>query len=324
MLPGDSVRIKYKDIDKGIRLEGAFIKAISPLGNERVQRILSPISNKALSLLPLKSLNCSKIKMKRADGSSFRVCILRGKKSQGKTVGILWLHGGGYVLGAPEMAVMSFPKHLIHNCNCVIVAPDYTLSAKAPYPAALNDAYQTLLWLEENSKSLGIECDKFIVGGESAGGGLTAALCLYARDKGKDCIAFQMPLYPMLDDRVTESSKENNAPVWDTSANKSAWHIYLGDRFMNNSVPAYAAPARAINYKNLPPAISVVGTIEPFYDEVDTYFKNLKNENIETRLMIADGCYHAFDMMAPYAKISKDAVAFLIDAYNEFVNKYLL
>ncbi len=314
---------KSKDIDKEIRLEGLLIQSISPLGSEKVQRIMSPVSNAALSLLPLKSLNCTKTKIERADGSSLRVCVMKGKKRQGKTVGILWLHGGGYVLGSPEMAVMSFPKHLINNCNCVIVAPDYTLSAKAPYPAALEDAYQTLLWMEKNKSALEIDCDKFVVGGESAGGGLTAALCLYARDQGNDCIAFQMPLYPMLDDRVTESSKDNHAPVWDTKANKSAWHIYLGDRFMNHYVPVYAAPARETNYKKLPPAISVVGTVEPFYDEVVTYFHHLEQENIETKLMIADGCYHAFDMMAPYAKISRQANAFLLHSYREFIKKYL-
>lgn len=317
------MRIKGRDIDKEIRLEGLAIRAISPLGSERVQRFVSPISNAVLSLLPLKSLNCTKTKIERADGSSFRVCILKGKKTHGKTVGILWLHGGGYVLGSPEMAVMSFPKQLLNNCNCVIVAPDYTLSAKAPYPAALDDAYRTLLWLNDNREKLGIDYEKIVVGGESAGGGLTAALCLYARDKGNDSIAFQLPLYPMLDDRVTESSRDNNAPIWDTKANKSAWRIYLGDRFMNNYVPVYAAPARETNYKKIPPAISVVGTIEPFYDEVITYFDNLKKENIETRLMLADGCYHAFDMMAPYAKISKKANEFLLNSYNEFVQKYL-
>ena len=86
------------------------------------------------------------------------------------------------MLGAPEMAVMSFPRHLIKNCNCV-VAPDYTLSSVKPYPAALEDAFTALLWLKENRKNLGIDSDKFVVGGESAGGGLTAALCIYARDK---------------------------------------------------------------------------------------------------------------------------------------------
>lgn len=158
------------------------------------------------------------------------------------------------MLGAPEMAVMSFPRHLIKNCNCV-VAPDYTLSSVKPYPAALEDAFTALLWLKENRERLGIDSEKFVVGGESAGGGLAAALCIYARDKNINNIAFQMPLYPMLDDRVTETSKCNNAPVWDTKANKSAWRIYLGDRVMNNYVSPYAAPARNENYLNLPPAI---------------------------------------------------------------------
>lgn len=162
--------------------------------------------------------------------------------NEGKTVGVLWLHGGGYVLGAPEMALITFPKHLLKSCNCVIVSPDYTLSAEAPYPAAFNDAVDAFEWMFENKEELGIGYDKIVIGGESAGGGLTAALTLYLRDTGCKSVAFQMPLYPMLDDRVTETSYNNDAPVWGTDENKSAWRVYIGDRFMNNYVPVYAAP----------------------------------------------------------------------------------
>lgn len=312
-----------KNIDKQIRLEGEMLKLISPLGSERAQRILGPISTKAMSVLKLKSLNCEKIKINRSDGSSFRVCVMRGKKTEGKTIGVLWLHGGGYVLGAPEMAIMTFPKCLINNCNCVIVAPDYTLSSIKPYPAALDDAFTSLLWLKDNKEKLEIDCDKFAVGGESAGGGLTAALCIYARDKGENCIGFQMPLYPMLDDRVTETSKNNSAPVWDTRANKSAWRVYLGDRVMNNNVSPYAAPARNEDFSNLPPAISIIGTEEPFYAETLTYFDNLHKADIETQLKEFKGGYHAFDMMAPYAQISKNANKYLLEKYEEFVQKYI-
>lgn len=312
-----------KNIDKQIRFEGEILKLISPLGSEKVQRIIGPISTKAMSLLSLKSLNCRKVKIVRPDGSEFRACVMRGKKTEGKTVGILWLHGGGYVLGAPEMAVMSFPRYLIQNCNCVVVAPDYTLSSVKPYPAALEDAFTALLWLKENRERLGIYSEKFVVGGESAGGGLAAALCIYARDKNINNIAFQMPLYPMLDDRVTETSKCNNAPVWDTKANKSAWRIYLGDRVMNNYVSPYAAPARNENYLNLPPAISIIGTAEPFYAETLTYFNKLKNAGIDIRLKEFEGAYHAFDMMAPYAEISKNANRYLLEKYFEFVKKYI-
>lgn len=312
-----------KNIDKQIRLEGEILKLISPLSSEKTQRILGPISTKAMSVLKLKSLNCEKIKINRPDGTSFRACIMRGKKTEGKTIGVLWLHGGGYVLGAPEMAIMTFPKHLINSCNCVIVAPDYTLSSIKPYPAALDDAFTSLLWLKGNREKLGIDSDKFAVGGESAGGGLTAALCIYARDKGERCIGFQMPLYPMLDDRVTETSKNNSAPVWDTRANKSAWRVYLGDRVMNHNVSPYAAPARNEDFSNLPPAISIIGTEEPFYAETLTYFDNLHKADIETRLKEFKGGYHAFDMMAPYAQISKNANKYLLEKYEEFVQKYI-
>lgn len=312
-----------KNINKQIRFEGRILKLISPLGSEKAQRILGPISTKTMSVLKLKRLNCEKIKINRPDGTSFRACVMNGKKTEGKTIGILWLHGGGYVLGAPEMAIMTFPKHLINSCNCVIVAPDYTLSSIKPYPAALKDAFTSLLWLKDNRERLGIDSDKFVVGGESVGGGLTAALCIYARDKGENCIGFQMPLYPMLDDRVTETSKNNNAPVWDTKANQSAWRVYLGDKVMNNNVSPYAAPARNENFLNLPPAISIIGTEEPFYAETLTYFDNLHKADIETQLKEFEGGYHAFDMMVPYADISKAANKYLLEKYKEFVQNYI-
>lgn len=309
-------------INKEIAVEGWLLKVISPLPYERMQRLMGPLSTKVLGVLPLKSLHCEKIQILREDGSRMRVCVMRGRKTEGKTVGILWLHGGGYALGAPEMAVMSFPRKILRNCNCVVVSPDYTLSTVKPYPAALNDAYTALQWLKANRERLGIDSEKLVVGGESAGGGLTVALCLYARDRGEDCIGLQLPLYPMLDDRVTESSKDNHAPVWNTKANQAAWRIYLGDRVMNNSVPSYAAPAREMDCSGLPPAISVVGTAEPFYAETQTFFEKLRMAGIETALKEYEGAYHAFDMMAPYAKISKDANRFLLENYQTLAEKY--
>ncbi len=310
-------------INREIALEGAVLKAVSPLPSERVQRLIGPLSTKAMSLWRLKRLNCKKEKITRKDGSAFRVCIFRGKKAEGKTVGVLWLHGGGYAIAGPEMVCLSFPRHLINNCNCVVVAPDYTLSTIKPYPAALEDAYLTLEWLKENRERLGIDYEKIAVGGESAGGGLTAALCLYARDKGDGCIGFQMPLYPMLDDRVTETSYNNTAPVWNTKANKAAWRIYLGDSVMNNSAPKYAAPARETDFSHLPPAVSVIGTAEPFYAETKAFFERLGEQGTEAQLREFEGAYHAFDMLAPYAKISREANAFLLEKYEEFSEKYI-
>ena len=132
-----------------------------------------------------------------------------------------------------------------------------------------------------------------------------------------------MPLYPMLDDRITKSSADNNAPVWGTKENKSAWSIYLGDKVMNNNAPIYAAPARADDLSNLPPAITVIGTADPFYDETIDYFNRLNNAEVKTDLEIYEGGYHAFDMMVPYAKISKDAYSFLLEKLIKYTDNFL-
>ncbi len=318
------MRIPNQSIRKEIRLEGLALKYGSPLGVEKVQRIASPLGTVVLGMLPMKSLNGSYRTISRKNGSKMKLLILDGRKNDGsKTVGILWCHGGGYALGAPEMAIMAFPKHLLKQYNCVIVLPDYTLSAKAPYPAALEDCYTALKWMESHKEQLGIQSEKLVVGGESAGGGLTAALTLYCRDKGEDPFAFQIPLYPMLDDRLTSSSRKNNAPVWNETANRSAWHIYLDEQFIQDRVPYYAAPARAADLSNLPPAFSFYGSIEPFHDEDETYFTRLAETGTETVTKEYSGCYHAFDMMAPYAKVAKEATAWGLEQYADFVEKYV-
>lgn len=317
------MKVKSRDINGEIRLFGDFLRAVSPLDKRWFQLFASPLSTKAMSVLRLKSLNCEKITLKRADGSAFRICIFKSAVNGGRRTGILWLHGGGYVLGAPEMVGMSFARQLVEQTNCVLVAPDYTLSAKSPYPAALNDAYQTLKWFDENRAALGIEREKLVVGGESAGGGLTAALCIYARDRGFENIGLQLPLYPMLDDRPTSTSADNDAPVWNTEANKIAWSIYLGDSYLNTGVSPYAVPARETDYRRLPPALSFVGTVEPFYAETLTYFENLKNAGIDARLLTVDGGYHAFDMMVPYARVTKSTYSEMLGTYRTMTELYL-
>lgn len=315
--------MNIKNINKNIRLEGVFYKAISPLGHESVQRAFSPLSSKAMSLMSLKHLNCKKATILRVDSTPMRICIMKSKKQNKRVIGVLWLHGGGYSLGAPEMAVMTFPRYLIKNCSCVVISPDYTLSAAKPYPAALKDAYTALEWVNSHKMELGITEDKIAVGGESAGGGLSAALCLYARDKGDKSIGFNIPLYPMLDDRVTCTSVDNDSPIWGTKENKAAWHIYLGDRVMNNSVEPYAAPARAEKMNDMPPAFSIIGTADPFYAETKAYFEKLKASGVHCELKEYQGCFHAFDMMVPYAKISKKASLHLIDKYKEYCKNYI-
>ncbi|MBN1892103.1 MAG: alpha/beta hydrolase [Clostridiales bacterium] len=227
-----------------------------------------------------------------------RLCVYRSPEFSGDAPGLLWMHGGGYGLGIPEVDEGAF-REFIRETGCVIVAPDYRLSVEKPYPAALEDCYAALLWLKDHASSLGVRENQLMVGGFSAGGGLAAALSIYARDKGEVSIAFQMPIYPMLDDRmITGSSRENDAPVWNTRSNETGWRLYLGSLFGTEEVPAYAAPARLSDHRGLPPAFTFVGSIEPFRDETVDYMERLKEAGVPVNYKVFDGCFHAFDIFA--------------------------
>ena len=242
-------------------------------------------------------------------GRNIKLLILRpiaNKINSSKTPGILWIHGGGYATGMAEMVYFTRPLALVKKYGAVVVALSYRLSVEAPYPAALEDCYSALLWMKEHAEELGINSSQLMVGGESAGGGLTAALCMYARDRKEVNIAYQMPLYPMLDDRDTDSSRNNHAPVWNTKRNHAAWRLYLKS---TDSVPPYAAPARQTDYSALPPAYTFVGDIEPFYCETLTYIENLQKAGIEAAVDVYPGWFHAYDMYFPFKKSVKKAVA---------------
>ena len=228
-----------------------------------------------------------------------------------KATGILWLHGGGYVVGMKEMVHMSRAVELVKQFGAVVLSPGYRMSLQAPYPAAMDDCYAALLYLKENAAALGVRSDQLMIGGESAGGGLTAALCIRARDEGTVNIAFQMPLYPMLDDRDTETSRDNHGRVWNTRRNHLAWNLYLRGTDRAHLSP-YAAPARLTDFSGLPPAYSFVGDGEPFYAETVRYFDSLRSAGIPAELDVYRTDMHAFDMMRPEDTLSIQAA----EAFN--------
>ncbi len=258
-----------------------------------------------------KGVNISKIKIPGRHGS-IPILIARKEGVTESSPGVLWIHVGGLATGMKEMLYLGRGIDLVTRHGAVVISPSYTLSFKAPYPAAIDDCYDTLLYLKEHAKELGIREDQIMVGGESAGGGLTAAVCMMARDRKSVNIAFQMPLYPMLDNFDTESSRDNHAKVWNTRRNHKAWKMYLGDD-VDKEVSPYAAPARQSDFAELPPAYTFVCTAEPFYCETLTYIDNLKAVGIEAEVDVYDGLFHAFDMNKPNLAISKEA----IERFNE-------
>lgn len=243
-------------------------------------------------------------------GGPMRLLVLRpavSAKPPSETPGILWLHGGGYAVGMAGMVYISRALPLVQKYGAVVVSPEYRLAGEAPYPAALEDCHAALCYLKDHTAELGCSPSRIMVGGESAGGGLTAALCLYARDAGSVRIAFQMPLYPMLDDRDTDSSRDNHGISWNTRRNHAAWKLYLRD--VPGTPPAYAAPARAADLAGLPPAYTFVGDREPFYCETLAYVDGLRRAGVPARVDVYPSGFHAFDMLLPFRRVSRRAVA---------------
>ncbi len=273
----------------------------------------------------IKGIDCEEIYIPgRSGNNKIRVRIFKPLNSTEKLPGMLYIHGGGYLTGIPEF-FLDVMKRFIEAKPCVIVSPDYRLALEAPFPAAFDDCYDTLLWLKENSEKIGAIPNNFIVAGHSAGGGLTAAVSLKARDSEDVHIAFQMPIYPMLDDRqLTHAASNTNAPVWNSISNNYAWNQYLKDfKEKNMDIPFYAAAARANDYSKLPPAITLVGDLDLFLDETIVYVENLKNAGIPVEFKLFKGCFHAFDIIVPEAKISKDAWFFLLNSYSDYIDKYI-
>lgn len=192
--------------------------------------------------------------------------VLSPEELSAPAAGVLWIHGGGYISGMKEMVYISRAVELVKIFDAVVVSPGYRLAPFSPYPAAIDDCYAALLYMKEHAAELWVREDQLMVGGESAGGGLCAAVCIKTRDTGEVNVAFQMPLYPMLDDRDTETSRDNHGRVWNTWKNHFGWRCYLRgtDR---ETLPPYAAPARVENMEGLPPAYTFVSTGEPFYAE---------------------------------------------------------
>lgn len=241
--------------------------------------------------------------------------VLQPREADGPVPGILWIHGGGYLSGGSYMVEVSIGKMLARRYGAVVVSPAYRLAAKAPYPAALEDCYAAMEWMYAHAEELGIDRTRIVVGGESAGGGLAVAVCLYARDNGDIPIALQLPLYPMLDCEDTPSSADNHGLVWDTRRNHLGWRYYLGDLYGTDSVPKYASPSRETDYAGLPPCYTYVLDGEPFYCETITYIQHLQDAGIDARVDVYHGNIHGFDSFLFWQEQSRQAKDTLCEEY---------
>jgi acetyl esterase/lipase len=219
--------------------------------------------------------------------------------------GLIWFHGGGYVIGSASMDAERL-QGWARQFGCVILSVDYRLAPEHPYPAAHEDAVEALEWLIESEGALGVDLGRVVVGGASAGAGLAAALALAARDRGFP-LAGQLLIYPMLDDRQQTPSSQWDVPVWPPAANEFGWRAYLGPLY-GGEVPAYAAPARETDMSGMAPTLMVVGGADGFFDEDVDYAVRLTRAGVPTDLRVFAGAPHGFDLMAPESRAAHAAI----------------
>ncbi|SFV12666.1 alpha/beta hydrolase [Pseudoduganella namucuonensis] len=212
---------------------------------------------------------------------------------------LLWVHGGGFVLGdaAQDDGLL---RALAEQVPCAVAAVDYRLAPEHPHPAPLEDCYAALRWLAGQAAGLGLDPERIAVGGASAGGGLAACLALLARDRAEVRLACQLLLYPMLDDRNTAPAGPDcpDTVVWTRENNHTGWNALLSGRAGAAETSGYAAAARAERLAGLPPAYIAVGACDLFLDEDIAYARRLLHAGVATELRVYAGAYHGFDSIA--------------------------
>jgi acetyl esterase/lipase len=227
--------------------------------------------------------------------------------------GVLWLHGGGYVVGTPEFESMGSGR-LARDLGVVVVSPGYRLTPEDPFPAGLDDCMAALRWMREHAGELGIDPDRIAVIGASAGGGMAAAVAQRSHDEGI-ALRAQILVYPMLDDRsaLVEDHAGRGRFAWTPDSNLYGWTAYLGHTPRMADAPEYASPARRSDLSGLAPAWVGVGELDVFHDEDVAYTEQLTSCGVPCELVTVPGMYHGADWVRPNAQSMKDFRAAMMD-----------
>lgn len=231
-------------------------------------------------------------------GSGVSVRLHRPADISSPGPALLWIHGGGYVIGDAAQDD-DLCRRYAEKLGATVAAVNYRLAPQHPYPVPLEDCYAALSWLTGLPS---VDPDRVAIGGASAGGGLAASLALLTRDRGEIPLVAQLLVYPMLDDRTVGRADLDNPGhrLWNQTSNRFGWQAYLGD-----ADPDVAVPARRDDLAGLPPAWVGVGTLDLFHDEDLAYAQRLQDAGVPCEVTVVPGAFHGFDGIAPNADVSQ-------------------
>lgn len=223
--------------------------------------------------------------------------IYRPNDAAGQLPCIYHVHGGGYIGGAAK-DLEAIHRPLSAELGCMIVSVEYRLAPETVFPGAIEDCYAGLAWTVANADKLGIDLSRMGVMGESAGGGLAAALALLVRDRGEYMFAFQHLMYPMIDDRtctLADPHPHAGEFIWNAASNHFGWSSLLGREPGGDDVSPYAAAARATDLAGLPQTFIMTGALDLFLEENMEYARRLMRAGVPAEFHVYPGCFHAFD-----------------------------
>lgn len=239
------------------------------------------------------------------------VCITRPANTSDPVPTLLWIHGGGMMVGSYKDSLARHDKYALEFGMCT-VSVGYRLAPEHKAPAAVNDYFEVWKWMVANAESRAFDTKRLIVGGASAGGGIAAGTVQRIHDSSSSVQpCFQLLIYPMIDDRtVTRVAESDLYYIWSPYLNRLGWRSYLGfepgSQDPAHQIPDYAVPARREDLRGLPPAWIGVGSLDLFHDEDVDYAKRLREQGVEVELKVAKGACHGSEMFVSGAAISVD------------------
>ncbi|MFC4453783.1 alpha/beta hydrolase [Deinococcus sonorensis] len=246
------------------------------------------------------------------------VLLYRSLDGPRNTASLLYLHGGGFIAGSAQDYHQQCAR-FANELGLLVVNVEYRLAPETPFPGPMDDAYAALNWMHEHAAELGIDPARIAIAGDSAGAGLAAGLAQLAHDRGEVNVAFQLLLYPMLDDRtVVRPDHEGRGEfVWTPGSNRLGWTCYLGQVPGLDSTPPYAAPARREDLRGLAPAWIGVGTLDLFYREDQAYAQRLTAAGVPCEFFEVEGGYHASETFRAGAPVSTAFLKRSLEALRE-------